>query len=93
MVLSARSAGSPSTGCPAVPPRRGDPWVARLREIVPKGRRQRRPYCGQSALFRVLPLLLAQDLVGPCHQGDQIGRRDEAGVLELEVGVADRTGP
>src|SRR5215469_15364238 len=27
-----------------VSPRRGDPWVALTREIVPEGRRMRRPY-------------------------------------------------
>src|SRR4051812_18125010 len=37
--------------------------------------------------------LLAQDLVGPFDQRDQVRRRDEAGILSAEIAVPDRTGP
>src|SRR5207248_1564572 len=38
-------------------------------------------------------ILLAQHLVGPFDQRHQIGRSHEAGILAVEVGAADRTGP
>ena len=50
-------------------------------EQDPSGRRGRRL------------LLLAEDLVGPLYQRDQIGRCHKPGVLGFEVGIADRTGP
>ena len=37
--------------------------------------------------------LFAQDLVGPLHEGHQILRRHEPGVLAFEIVFADRTGP
>jgi hypothetical protein len=50
---------------------------------------------GASGCFQSgLPLgLFAQHLVGPFHQGHQIRRRYEPGILAVEIAVADRTGP
>jgi hypothetical protein len=38
-------------------------------------------------------LLLAEDLIGPFHQRHQIRRSDKPGILAIQVGIADRTGP